>query len=279
MPMSPSLLRPRASGATHPEALNWATRVTTNGGTVSSTTLAAVSKFCADIDAAGIRDRFYRLNLFCGDNLSAALVPLYRAASLTATQLGAAADNGINFVSADYQETGSSSGLTKSTTASNKVIATGLLINTLPQVETMHLAVSIRQFIAQGFAAGTNGSGFVSSMFLVSSGFVSGGAGNEWGAFSVSPPSNLVFSRTSSTSGVAYTNGTAYATNSATVTSNQSDTRGYAVFGIGNSANGGVNASGAMRANSYSFGAGMSAAQVAAYNNALSAFNSALNRT
>lgn len=128
MPMSPRLLRPRASGATHPEALNWATRVTANGGTVSSTTLAAVSKFCADIQAAGIRDRFYRLNLFCGDQLAAALVPLYRAESSTASARGNTTDtNNGPFVAADFNNTGASSGLKGN--GSSKFLNTGLAVN------------------------------------------------------------------------------------------------------------------------------------------------------
>lgn len=72
MPMSPRLLRPRAGGGFHPEAQDWRNRVITNGGTVSGSTLTAVSNFCRSIDAAGLRDRFYRLNLFCGTGLSAA---------------------------------------------------------------------------------------------------------------------------------------------------------------------------------------------------------------
>jgi hypothetical protein len=46
-----------------------------------------VSKFCSAIASAGIRDRFYRLNLFCGSNLNAALVPLYLTPDKTVTNL------------------------------------------------------------------------------------------------------------------------------------------------------------------------------------------------
>ena len=78
MAMNPRLLRPTASRRLNPEAQDWINRVYANGGTVSQSTASAVSTMCDAIDAAGIRDRFYRLNLFCGDNLNAALVPLYR---------------------------------------------------------------------------------------------------------------------------------------------------------------------------------------------------------
>ena len=110
MAMSNKTLRPRVS--LHPEAIAWRTAAVANGGTVSGSTLSAVSKFCASIDAAGIRDRFYRLNLLCGSNLSAALVPLYRGPSRTGTQYGNTTETNSGFVGGDYSETGASGGLT-----------------------------------------------------------------------------------------------------------------------------------------------------------------------
>jgi hypothetical protein len=130
--MNPRLLRPTASGATHPDARDWATRVTANGGTVSSTTLAAVSKFCADIAKAGIRDRFARLNLFCGNSdasLNAVRTPLYIADTLGGSNFGSAMDANNNFVSGDYAETGSSGGLTGNGT--NKSLDTGFITSNL----------------------------------------------------------------------------------------------------------------------------------------------------
>jgi len=101
MAMSPRLLRPIASGV-HPEAAAWRSAVVANGGSVSASTVKAVSTFCAAIDAASIRDRFYRLNLFAGTGLNAALVPLYRGPSRTGTQYGNTTDTNGNFVSGDY---------------------------------------------------------------------------------------------------------------------------------------------------------------------------------
>lgn len=105
MPMNNRLLRPRQT--IHPEAADWANRVQTNGGTVSGTTLSAVDKFCKAIAAAGIRDRFYRLNLFGGNsdsNLAAVRTPLYRGPSLSGTQYGNATDTNNSFVVGDYAE-------------------------------------------------------------------------------------------------------------------------------------------------------------------------------
>lgn len=142
MGMSPRLLRPRKT--THPEAAAWRAAVVANGGSVSGTTLSAVNKFCKAIDAAGIRDRFYRLNLFCGDQLAAALVPLYRGPVFGGTTYGATADVNTGagvFVSGDYTL---STGLTGN--GSSKHLRTDIRLDQLPSgVETdIHLATYIR---------------------------------------------------------------------------------------------------------------------------------------
>ena len=87
-------LRPSVSNA---DAQDWIRRVYINGGTVSASTAAAVNTFCDAIDygvsGASIRDRFYRLNLFCGGTsgtavgLNSALVPLYLTPDKTVTNL------------------------------------------------------------------------------------------------------------------------------------------------------------------------------------------------
>jgi hypothetical protein len=139
MGMSGKLLRPKTSG--HPEALAWRDAVVANSGTVSASTLAAVTTFCRAIDSAGLRDRFYRLNLFCGDGLSAVLVPLYRGPSRTGTQYGNTTDANVNFVGGDYTL---ASGLTGN--GSNKYLQTGVRLDLLPAgVETNgHLSAYVR---------------------------------------------------------------------------------------------------------------------------------------
>ncbi len=108
MPMSARLLRPRSTGF-HPEAQVWRNAVIANGGTVSGSTLTAVSNFCRSIDA------------------EACLVPLYRGASRTATQWGNTTDTNANFVSGDYVETGTSGGLGTGATNTTKSLDTGLV--------------------------------------------------------------------------------------------------------------------------------------------------------
>jgi hypothetical protein len=77
-------LAPQVSNA---EAQDWISRVYANGGTVSTSTASAVSTFCDAIESAGIRDRFYRLGIFAGSNLNAALVPLYLTPDSTVRNL------------------------------------------------------------------------------------------------------------------------------------------------------------------------------------------------
>jgi len=126
-------------GFVHPEAQDWAIRATANGGVVSSTVLTAVSDFCRAIDAAGIRDRFLRLNLFCGGNLSGALVPLYRSASTAANPIGSATDVNANFVSGDYAETGVNAGIKGN--GGGKYLQTGLVASANLVATNVHLAV------------------------------------------------------------------------------------------------------------------------------------------
>jgi hypothetical protein len=117
------------------DAQDWIGRVYAAGGTVSTATAVAVNTFCDAIDSAGIRDKFYRLNLFCGgtsgaaDGLAACLVPLYRGPSLTGTQYGGGTDaNNGPFVVGDYAETGASGGLWYGGVGTNisKYLNTGL---------------------------------------------------------------------------------------------------------------------------------------------------------
>jgi hypothetical protein len=138
MPMNPRLLRPIASGV-HPEANAWRTAVVANGGSVSASTMKAVGKFCANIDAAGIRDRFYRLNVLAGTGLNAVTVPLYRGPSRTGTQYGGTTDTNVGpFVSGDYSE---SVGLTSD--SSTKHLRTGLNLDAMDAFATGHMMAAI----------------------------------------------------------------------------------------------------------------------------------------
>ena len=110
-----------------------------NGGSVSAATMRAVSKFCKDIDAtSGLRAAILRLSLFCGNNLEACLVPLYRAGSRTGAVIGNATDFNTNFVSGDYNETGASGGLTGN--GSNKHLLCGSVLASVDRANS-HMMV------------------------------------------------------------------------------------------------------------------------------------------
>jgi len=285
MPMPPRLLRPRASRATHPEALNWATRVTANGGTVSGTTLAAVSTFCAAIDSAGLRDRFYRLSLFCGDQLAAALVPLYLAESSTASARGNATDTNVNFVSGDY---GLGTGLRGN--GSTKHLNTGYAANTLA-ANNSHLSAGILE--AQTFAFGDdrtimgawNGSESVFEMRALDLGggvpsvsaFTRFGTTSERFGDSVASLSlaagNILCAWPS-----MYRNGVA---SGATATTSFDFPAAVSVFVFAlnfNNTGGPLNRTNA-RLGYYSIGATMTGSQAAAFSNAINAFYSAVGRS
>ena len=136
-------LAPQVSNA---EAQDWVNRVYANGGTVSQSTANAVNTFCNAIDAANIRDRFYRLNLFCGGvsqttaGLNAALVPVYRGPSLGGTQYGNTVDtNRGPFVAADYSET---AGLNPGAANVSKYLDTGVPANVVAANNT-HLGAGL----------------------------------------------------------------------------------------------------------------------------------------
>jgi len=276
MPMSPRLLRPIST--THPEAQAWRNAVIANGGTVSGSTLNAVSKFCRAIDAAGIRDKFYRLNLFAGTGLNAALVPLYRGQSRTGTQYGNAADtNNGPFVGVgtDYEETGASGGLTGNGTS--KFLDTGLPANTLPQTTSGHAAVYCPNRSSRSAFSGmigvnvgsSGGFGLSSDVFLY----------GIWGAFAFTGNNDnglLLASRTSSTLLTTYVNAQSIVTNTSSVTPSASSLN---VTLFGNRANAStVTALDNRRYGFYSFGEGLSQQNVTDLNNAVNAFQTALGR-
>ena len=286
MAMNPKLLRPRST--IHPEAANWANRVRTNGGSVSGTTLSAVSKFCASISAAGIRDRFFRLNLFCGTGLSACLVPLYRGPSLGGTQYGGTTDtNNGPFVSGDFSETGASGGLTGNGTS--KYLDTGLTYDAMGVPSTNHIGVF------KGAGTWNTSIEIIGARDADDYYYIQGraqvagdhkvhafsGPGASGGSFinnaTVSSATNfLVASRNSSASFVLYQNAASVASTSSAVTIAGSN-RPFLVF-MRDISTGPSFAGWTYRLLGYSFGLGMSAAQVSAYNAAMQALQTSLGR-
>jgi hypothetical protein len=274
-------LAPTASNA---DAQDWINRVHANGGTVSTSTAAAVNTFCNDIDAAGIRDRFFRLNLFCGGDLNAVLVPLYRGQSRTGTQFGNTTDTNNNFVSGDYSETGASGGLVSN--GSTKSLATGFAPNNLTAT-SMHLsayvvtansslqaATAIGQFTLNGAELSLRhreqssvGNAFY-SVFNDANSFVRGPTGN--------PTGHVIGTNTAQNDKRFYLNGSQSGT---TATANSGSTlsaNDVYVFAANN--NNLADFRSNTRLAAYSIGAGLTASQASSYYTALQAFQTALSR-
>ena len=282
-PMNARLLRPLAT--VHPEAQAWASRVISNGGTFSTSTLSAVSKFCASIDAAGLRDRFFRLNLFCGGNLSAALVPLYRGQSRTGTQFGNTTDtNNGPFVSGDYAETGASGGLTGN--GSSKYLDTGVAANTAA-LSNSHLSAWARTTTLNIFscligaqqalggdelALFQNQSGTATAAF-----FSEGNNANDIAAGTINNPTGLILG-TAIASGDRrlFVNGAQDgSTDTSTITRSAYPSRSLWVFARNT---GSFNAGATTRLSGYSMGPSMTGAQVSSFYTAMLAFQTALTR-
>jgi hypothetical protein len=279
--MSARLLRPRSTGF-HPEAQAWRNAVIANGGTVSGSTLIAVSNFCRSIDAAGIRNRFYRLNLFCGTSLNAALVPLYRGPSRTGTQYGNTTDTNSNFVSGDYVETGSTGGLLGN--GSNKYLNTGLNANAMPDLaQSGHLSAYAAGTFSGQIAIGVYN--FTNPPFVVTheseiqfsattaNGYIN--APSNAVSPSYTSPAFLLASRTSSTNIISYANGVGGT--AGTATANLTNPA-LPFFVFARNLGGGPSVYFGQRLRSYSIGLGMNGSQATQFNTAIQALQSALSR-
>lgn len=278
MGMSGRLLRPRQT--IHPETADWANRVRTNGGSVSGTTLSAVDRFVKAIHAAGIRDRFYRLNLFCGNSdasLAAVRTPLYRGPSLGGTQYGNATDTNNSFVQSDYVETGTSGGLTGNETT--KYLATGIASNNLNTGVTGHCSF----YRIAGSVSTTR--------------IVIGGSDNDVDLFEIQERTNAcvgVWGKTTAASTAAgnvaglkqinrsaanninlYVNGIASANSGASVTVSPHANQFYVFAG---NRNGTLTLPAAIRLGGYSVGLSMTPTQASNYYAAMQAFQTALRR-
>ena len=285
--MSPRLLRPVAS-ANHPEAQVWRNAVVGGGGSVSTATLKAVSDFCKSIDAAGIRSKFRRLNLFCGNSdasLVAVRTPLYRGESRTGTQYGSSLDTNVNFVEGDYTETGASGGLLGNGTS--KYLNTGFNVDQLPGAANCHIASYIRG--TQDIASARTLVGVLFNsvtdryrLFLQLSGSSAPNYGiqTELGKANSASANNrtntngglLIASRTSTTSLTLYDDAVSIGT-SAVSTAETTGASSFFVF-----ARNGPTEYYNGRMAAYSIGAGLSGAEATSYYSAMNTFQTALSR-
>jgi hypothetical protein len=275
-------LAPSAASTLHPECRSWISRVLSSGGTVSETTAAAVNNFCDAIDSAGLRDRFYRLNLFCGGNLSACLVPLYRGPSLGGAQFGSATDTNVNFTLASYVETGSTGGLLGNGTS--RYLNTGLNASVIPDLsQSGHLSVyaagTFSAQIALGVYTFTNPplvithESEIQLAATVANTFINSNANGQTPSYT--SPVFVVGSRTSATNHIGYANGVA---GTAVTTNANFANPAQPFFVFARNQNGAPVVHFGQRLRSYSIGLGMTGAQVTAFNTATQALQAALGR-
>jgi hypothetical protein len=282
--MSPRTLRPRQT--THPEAANWAARVVANGGSVGSS-LSAVSKFCVDMDKAGLRSKFYRLSLLCGDNLLAALVPLYRSTAIGGTVLGLGTDENVGFVSGDYTLAGSLDNTAGSKYLRLNARPFSTLLPSGDDRQSGHVAVSCTGVNTSpagtspiiGIQTAASGEAYhVNARYSGSQFIFWGTRAISWTPSATSGRVFLINSRNAGRNSI-YEGGVEGVGSTGATTTPDPDAR-FAVYGSG-SATGtdAIAQSFAGRVYAYSVGAGLSASEAAAYNTALTTFLNAIGRT
>lgn len=266
----------------HHEAIDWASRVVSNGGTASMRTIREVSRFCRDIDAAGIRSKITRLNLFVGSGLSAALVPLYRSSSFGGSVVGNTTDTNVNFVAGDWNETGASSGFLGN--GSTKYLNPGVPGNTFTGADHHHgyglRATQSGSAAYKNLGGMFNGSNLAYDVSarrndsLLTARF--GGLTSTFNAGEAVQSSSLAVGNIVASYPSVYRNGSAVGTN-ATASSNYTATTAWFIFALNNNGTP-INHTDA-RLNWYSIGSGLSSSQVTAFNDALNRFNTAMGRT
>lgn len=250
-----------ASRGVDVDAQAWAAAVVANSGTVSPSTLRAVSNFARSCKAAGIWTKLNRVNLFCGNQLAAALVPLKVGA-------GSATDTNTNFVAGDYSETTGLAG-----NGTSKRLATGVAENVFGL--DVSLGVYIRTVPSQALAVpiGSNSTALTrtTSPYI---GARLGHASLETVISGAVVPGFYVGSRLSSTNLAIYKNG-AFGTSKSDPTANGTGSGTINVFCRGSGLNDRFE-NGTLAG--YSIGTGLSAAEVSAYNTIMETFQDALGR-
>jgi hypothetical protein len=118
------------STITDPDVLNYQSRIIAAGSSISNTQLTYIETFVISLKSYNNWNFIDRLNVFCGNDLTAALVPLKNS-------IGATTDINNNFVSADY---GLINGITGGNTGGGlkKYIDTGVNANTLDRSNYMY---------------------------------------------------------------------------------------------------------------------------------------------
>jgi hypothetical protein len=261
------------SGANHIDVQMWQYL----GGSANSTTIAAMNTFCNSIDSAGLRKKFYRLNLFCGNNLASCLIPLYISTSWLSSNYGFLTDTNYNFDSNDYTETGTSGGLLGN--GSTKYLDTKLTLNeagSVGHVSCYHkgaMNTASANVLIRG-GDGTNSIGLDQSAGLVR-GFWSPA---NTASFSTNSGGHYVITRRSPTDMVLYTNGSTTRGDSTVTTSVSFPVSSWSIYVFALNNVGTASSLCPTRIQGYSIGASMTASEVSSFSTIMQTFQTSLGR-
>ena len=251
------------------------------GGSAGSTTISAMNTFCNSIDSAGLRTKFYRLNLFCGNNLNSCLIPLYISTSWLSPNYGFLTDTNNNFDSNDYTETGASGGLLGN--GSTKYLDTRLTLNeagSIGHVSCYHKGAmntaSANVLIRGGDGTNTIGLDVQSS---AQGGLIRGfWSPANVASFSTNSGGHYVLTRRSSTDMVLYTNGSTTRGDSTTTTSVSFPLSSWSLYIFALNNVGVASSLCPTRIQGYSVGASMTASEVGSFSTIMQTFQTSLGR-
>ncbi len=194
-------------GNMDPKVGDWIKRVRTAGGTATGLSVVANDQFMKIATAGGLRSTLYRVNTYTGLDLTTCLVPLINSYGGTVD-----GNPGSVFVAGDYSE---STGLTGD--GSTKYIDTGLLMTSLPDVNSGSMCAYIRTNSQESKLTMGTGSGSVDIGYLYIrdvGDLIKGVWFLETGASTTGTDSRGLFqiSRTASNAIALYRNGSSIAT-------------------------------------------------------------------
>jgi hypothetical protein len=254
-------------GGIDADAAAWAAAVTAAGGTYSGSTLKAVSNFTRSAKSAGYWSKINRINLFCGNQLAAALVPLKVGG-------GSATDTNVAFLAGDYTE---ATGLTGNGTT--KFLRTGLIPSASLTLNSTHMAVYNRAAAAAGGSVhmgcrdGTNFMELYATNAIGQMGWRVYGVTEIFSA--ISPPYGLMVGSTvSGSDSKTYQHGTQRQTGSPSAGALVN----LEVYVGGTNNSGAVGFATSHAFGAYSIGIGLTAADVTAYTTHMEVFQDALGR-
>lgn len=242
------------------DALAWRARVAANGGSVGPATMKAAGSLARALRASGLRTKIKRLNLFAGDQLAACLVPFY-------FDIGSAVETNVSFVAGDYTE---ATGLTGNGTT--KRLNTGVAGTSLTKQDS-HMAAYARATFTKSLCGARDGG--TTNRFVIGQDTSIDGYSDSGGASAATDFTAGFHVYTANTSTLRrYRNGAAGPTN--TAGSTMPSSANLMVFANGITPSAELYSSANIAA--YSFGSGLTAAEVATYNTIMETFQDAMNR-